>query len=168
MTFIFSLVDRAILEEHVRYLERGCTTCKKFSGGMENQIFTEKIRFFQVLKSQNILVKPFQKCVFSMKIWFSMSLENFLQVVQPRSRYLTCSPNTALSTRGKIKVIRDVHWKILAQKWKHQIFLSFEVSEYSGQTLRKVCFFNENLVFHVPRKFFIDCITTFKVSNMFS
>ena len=48
------------------------------------------------------------------------------------------------------------------------IFWCFEVSEYSAQTLRKVPFFNESLIFHGSRKFSTNRITMFKVSNMFS
>ena len=49
MTFIFSPIDRAMLGEHVRYLERGCRTCKKFFRGMENQVFLEKRHFLKGL-----------------------------------------------------------------------------------------------------------------------
>ena len=45
MTFVLTPVDRSMLGEDVRYLERGCTTCKKFSRGMENQTFIEKTFF---------------------------------------------------------------------------------------------------------------------------
>ena len=92
-----------------------------------------------------------------MKIWFSMPLENLLQVVHSRSRYLTCSTNIDRSTEEKIKVIRVVDWKILAQKWKNQISLGFEVSEYSGQTLRKECFFNESW-FSMPLENFLQVV----------
>ena len=49
-----------------------------------------------------------------------MPLENFLEVIQPRSRYLTCSPNIALSTGEKIKTIRHVDQKIFK---KNKIFV---------------------------------------------
>ena len=45
--------------------------------------------------------------------------KNFLEVIQPRSRYLTCSPNIALSTGEKIKTIRHVDQKIFK---KNKIF----------------------------------------------
>ena len=82
-----------------------------------------------------------------------MPLENFLAVIQKRSRYLTCSRNIALFIEEKIKTIRHVDQKILAQKLENHIFFGFEVSEYSDQTLQKVLFFNENLIFHASRKF---------------
>ena len=45
MTFIFPPEDRAILGEHIRYLEHGYTMCRKVSRAMENQVFIEKSHF---------------------------------------------------------------------------------------------------------------------------
>ena len=45
MVLIFSPVDRAMLGEQVRYLERGCMTSKNFSRGMENQVSLKNSTF---------------------------------------------------------------------------------------------------------------------------
>ena len=66
-----------------------------------------------------MVVKPLEKCVFSEKTWISMPLEIFLWVGSSCLRYLTGSPNIALSAGEKIKVIRYVYQKILK---KNQIF----------------------------------------------
>ena len=47
MINIFTAVDREMLGEHVRYLERGCVTSRKFFRRMENQILLEKRHFFE-------------------------------------------------------------------------------------------------------------------------
>ena len=64
MTLIFSSLEQAMLGEDIRYLERSYTMRRKFSRATENQVFIENVFFFGVLKSQNILLKPFKKGIF--------------------------------------------------------------------------------------------------------
>ena len=80
MTFIFTAVDRAMLGEHVRYLERGCMTSRKFFRGMENQVFLEKRHIlkgltnifgnFKTPKNECDLLGHSEKCHYSLKYAF--------------------------------------------------------------------------------------------------
>ena len=51
MIFIFSLLEQAILGEHIRYLKHGGATSEKFFRDMENQVFIEKMLFSKGLTS---------------------------------------------------------------------------------------------------------------------
>ena len=70
---------------------------------MEIQILIEKFKFFEGFDQNILRLQNLQESDFSMKMWFSIPLENLLQVVQPRSRYLTCSTNIDLSNEEKNK-----------------------------------------------------------------
>ena len=70
MVFIFSPVDRYMLEKHVRYLERDCMTFRNFLKSWKIKFFLKKCTFWRVWSFRIYSSNPSKSAFFQEKLDF--------------------------------------------------------------------------------------------------